>query len=142
MKRRIVLILIILIVILGLLATKIVLSVKKAVETTNKAVGAAKLQDLDATKAYLRDGKREFQSAKKSIFVFTPLRVIPFLGWYVADAQRGVDGAIYGLEAVSTFAEAITPYADVLGLSGQGTFLVGTAHERLAKAIETLSKVT
>src|SRR3990167_5660172 len=142
MKRRIVLILIILIVILGLLATKTVLSVKKAVGTTNKAVGAAKLQDLDATKAYLKDAKREFQSAKKSILVFTPLRIIPFFGWYVADIQRGIDGAIYGLEAANTFAEAITPYADVLGLSGQGTFLGSTAQERLAKAIETLSKVT
>jgi len=142
MKRRIVLILIILIVILGLLATKTVLSVKKAVGTTNKAVGAAKLQDLDATKAYLKDAKREFQSAKKSILVFTPLRIIPFFGWYVADIQRGIDGAIYGLEAASTFTEAITPYADVLGLKGQGTFLGGTAQERLAKAIETLSKVT
>ena len=142
MKRRIILTILVLIVILGSLGIRAVFAFKKAVETTNKAVGAAKLQDLDATKAYLRDGKREFQSAKKSIFVFTPLRVIPFLGWYVADAQRGVDGAIYGLEAVSTFAEAITPYADVLGLSGQGTFLGGTAQERLAKAIETLSKVT
>src|SRR3989344_8710160 len=142
MKRRIILTILLLIVILSSLGIRAVLSVRNAVETTNKAVGAAKLQDLDATKAYLKDAKGQFQSAKKSMVVFTPLRIIPFLGWYVADIQRGVDGAIYGLEAASTFAEAITPYADVLGLSGQGTFLGGTAQERLAKAIETLSKVT
>src|SRR3989344_3699089 len=142
MKRRIILTILLLIVILSSLGIRAVFAFKKAVETTNKAVGAAKLQDLDATKAYLKDAKGQFQSAKKSMVVFTPLRIVPFLGWYVADIQRGVDGAIYGLEAASTFTEAITPYADVLGLSGQGTFLGGTAQERLAKAIETLAKVT
>lgn len=142
MKKRIILIILFVIIILGLLGVRTAFALKKAITTTNKAIGAAKLQDLDATKAYLRDAKSQFKSAKKSVIAFTPLRVVPLLGWYVTDLQRGIDGAIYGLEAASTFAEAITPYADVLGLKGQGTFLGGTAQERLAKAIETLSKVT
>src|SRR3989344_4024405 len=142
MKRRIILILIVFIAVFGLFGILTILSARTAIATTQKAVGAFKLQDLNATKAYLRDATKEFKTTKKFIFVFSPLRIIPLFGWYVADIQRGVNGAIYGLEAASTFAEAITPYADVLGLSGQGTFLGGTAQERLAKAIETLSKVT
>jgi len=142
MKRRIILILIVFIAVFGLFGILTILSARTAIATTQKAVGAFKLQDLNATKAYLRDATKEFKTTKKFIFVFSPLRVIPFLGWYVADIQRGVDGAIHGLEGASTLAEAITPYADVLGLEGEGTFLGGTAQERLAKAIETLSKVT
>lgn len=142
MKRRLKLITLIIILILGIFGALSALSVKRAFSTTQKALGAAKLQDLDATKAYIRDANKQFKTTKNLMIVFTPLRIVPLFGWYVADAQRGVNVAISGLEAASTFAEAITPYADVLGLKGQGTFLGGTAQERLAKAIETLSKVT
>ena len=142
MKRRVTLTILVILavfVFFGLIST---LSLKKAYTSSQKAIGAAKLQDLVATKAYLKDAKRDFKAAKTSLIVFTPVRIIPLIGWYVADLQRGVDTAIYGLEAASVFAEAVTPYADVLGLSGEGTFLGGTAQERMAKAIETLSKVT
>lgn len=142
MKKRIFLILIIFLVILGILSARAFLSAKKAYQTSKQAVGAVKLQDLDATKAYLRDAKKEFQVTKSSLWVFTPFRIIPVLGWYVADVQRGVNAAIAALDAASTLTEAVTPYADVLGLKGKGTFLGGTAQERLASAIETLSKIT
>ena len=142
MRRRITFAIVVTFIVFVFFGLISVFSLKKAYTSSQKAVGAAKLQDLDATKAYLKDAKRDFKAAKTSLIVFTPLRIIPLVGWYVADLQRGVDTAIYGLEAASVFAEAVTPYADVLGLSGEGTFLGGTAQERLAKAIETLSKVT
>lgn len=142
MKRRIFLLFLLLIIIFGIFATLVFFSARKALKTTQQAIGAAKLQDLDATKAYLRDSKKQFQRTQRLLIPFTSLRFIPLLGWYVGDVQRGVDGAIAALDAANTFAEAITPYADVLGLKGKGTFLGGTAQERLAKAIETLSKVT
>src|SRR3989344_1719599 len=142
MRRRITFAIVVTFIVFVFFGLISVFSLKKAYTSSQKAIGAAKLQDLAATKAYLRDAKRDFKAAKTSLIVFTPARIIPLIGWYVADLQRGVDTAIYGLEAASVFAEAITPYADVLGLSGEGTFLGGTAQERLAKAIETLSKVT
>ena len=77
MKKRIILILIILVVIFGLFTTGTVLSARGAIGTTQKAIGAAKLQDLDATKAYLRDAKKQFQTTKKFVTVFTPFRIIP-----------------------------------------------------------------
>lgn len=141
MRRR-KLIIIIAIIIMGLLGARAALAAKKAIDSSKKAAGAFQLQDLNATKAYLKDAKRDFQTTKKALVIFTPLRIIPLFGWYVADAQRGVNAAIEGLEAASIFAEAVTPYADVLGLQGEGTFLGGTAQERLAKAVETLAIVT
>src|SRR3990167_6926713 len=142
MKRRITLTILIIFAVFAVIGLISALSLKKAYTSSQKAIGAIKLQDLDASKAYLKDARRDFKAVKTSLIVLTPVRVIPLIGWYVADVQRGVDTAIYGLEAASVFAEAVTPYADVLGLSGEGTFLGGTAQERLAKAIETLSKVT
>ena len=141
MKRRIILAILVIFAVFAFFGLISAFSLKKAYTSSQKVIGAAKLQDLDAAKAYLHDAKRDFKAAKTSLIVFTPVRIIPLVGWYVADIQRGVDTAIYGLEAASVFAEAVTPYADVLGLSGEGTFLGGTAQERLAKAIETFSKV-
>ena len=115
---------------------------KRALSSTVKVAGAAKLQDLDATKAYIKDAKRDFQYIKWSLIIFTPIRVLPVFGWYVADSQRAVSAAIAALDAAQTLTEAITPYADVLGFKGEGTFLGGTAQERIAQGIETLAKVT
>lgn len=77
-----------------------------------------------------------------SLIVFTPFRIIPFFGWYVADVQRGVSAATATLDAAQNIVDAVTPYADVLGFRGQGNFLGGTAAERLNLALETLSKIT
>lgn len=142
MKKKILIVFFIIILIFGFFVARTALSLKKAVSTTNQAVGAIKLQDLNASKAYLKDAKKDFENAKSSMYVFTPLRIIPFFGWYVADAQRGVSAAIDGLDAAITLTDAVTPYADVLGLGGEGEFLGGTAQERLASAIDTLSKVS
>lgn len=142
MKKKLRLIILIVIFIFGLLVARAGLAAKKAIDSSKKAVGAFQLQDLAATKAYLKDAKRDFQAAKNALLIFTPIRVIPLFGWYIADAQRGVNAAIEGVEAAGIFAEAVTPYADVLGLAGDGTFLGGTAAERLAKAVETLAIVT
>lgn len=131
-----------LIVFFGFFSFIAFLSVKTAIVSTQKVAGAAKSQDLDAIKAYIKDARNNFNKTKRWLFFLTPLRAIPVAGWYMADAQRGVDAAIYGLGAAQTLTDAVTPYADVLGLKGKGTFLGGTAQERLASTIDTLSKVT
>lgn len=141
-KREILIIILILVVFFGFFSFLSFISLKKAITSTQKVAGAAKLQDLDATKAYIKDAKKDFNSTKRWLFFLTPLRIIPVAGWYMADAQRGVDAAIYSLSAAQTLTDAVTPYADVLGLKGEGTFLGGTAQERLASVIDTLSKVT
>src|SRR3989338_11084663 len=141
-KRKILKIFLVIVVILGFFSFMTLISLKKAITSTQKVANAAKSQDLDATKAYLKGAKNDFTSTKRWIFFLTPLRIIPIAGWYVADIQRGVDAAIYGLNAAQTLTDAVTPYADVLGLKGKGTFLGGTAQERLASVIDTLSKVT
>lgn len=142
MRRRIIFILLILVLVFGFFAFRAALSLKYGLSSAQKAAAAIKVQNLDETKKHLKDAREGFNSAKNSLVVFTPFRIIPIFGWYIADAQRGVAAAAAGLRGAETLTEAITPYADVLGFQGQGTFLGGTAQERVAKALETLSKVT
>ncbi len=141
MKKKIALIFLILVIIFGFFAYRVFSTGKKAVKDVKAAVASAKLQDLDGAKVHLKEAKADLEKTKTALVVFTPFRVIPIIGWYVADVQRGVNAGISAMDSASVFADAVTPYADVLGLKGKGTFLGGTAQERLAGAIETLSKV-
>ncbi len=142
MKKRLVKIIISLVVIFGVFALITAFSLNQAIKSTKKVSQAFKVQDLDAAKKSIKEAKSNFQRTNTTLLLFTPIRFIPIVGWYVADAQRGVSAAVSGLNAADTLAEAITPYADVLGLKGQGTFLGGTAQERIASVIQTLSKVS
>lgn len=114
----------------------------RGARAAKQAVDAIRAQDLDTAKTSLTKAKSQFEITQKSLIVFTPLRIIPILGWYVADVQRVVNSTIHGISAAQTFTEAITPYADVLGFKGQGTFLGGTAQERLSQATEAFSKIS
>lgn len=99
-------------------------------------------QDLNAAKDNIKSAKGHFKRANTALLVFTPFRIVPLFGWYIADAQRATYAAVEGLGAAEVLAEAVTPYADILGLKGEGTFLGGTAQERVASIVETLSKVS
>lgn len=142
MKKKIAFIILIIVVVLGFFALLTALSVQKGIKNLKLASATVKNQDLDGAKNTLVVAKKDFQAAKTTFLVFTPIRFIPIVGWYVADAQNGLNAAVSGLDAGLKFADAITPYADILGLKGDGTFLGGTAQERLAKAVEALSKIT
>lgn len=142
LKRKIIKIVLAFFVLILILSIPIALSVRNAIVNSKKAAAAIQNQDLEGAKTYLKKAQGNFKTAKGAMIVFTPIRPIPLIGWYVADANRVFDGAIDGLQAGLTFADAVTPYADVLGLKGQGNFLGGTAQERLSKAVETLAVVT
>lgn len=141
MKKKILLITLIVVLMLGVFGAISTMSALKAIKTAKQAATALQNQDLDGAKKNLSDAKKQFESTQKTLIVFTPLRVIPLLGGYVGDALRGVNAAVNGLNAANNLIVAITPYADVLGLKGEGTFLGGTAQERLAKAVETIALV-
>ncbi|OGE11129.1 hypothetical protein A3A60_03405 [Candidatus Curtissbacteria bacterium RIFCSPLOWO2_01_FULL_42_26] len=114
----------------------------KATFNLRKVSASAKSQDLAAAKTSINAAQNDFKNAKSALSVFTPFRIIPFFGWYIADIQRGVSAATASLGAAENIVDAIAPYADVLGFKEQGNFLGGSAAERLNLAIETLSKIT
>lgn len=142
MKRRILLIIVLIIIFFGFFAVLAGLSAKAGIANAKKAAQAVKQQDIESAKTNLQNTKKQLENSQKFLKVLTPLRIIPLAGWYIADAQRGISAAVSGVRAAETLMEAITPYADVLGLKGEGVFLGGTAQERLAVAVETLSKVS
>ena len=142
MKKKIISIILLVVLIYFVIGVITFISVKSALASTKKVSAAFKAQDLVAVKSAISETKTKLKATQGLLFLYTPVRVIPVVGWYVADAQRAVSASISGLAAAQTLADAVTPYADILGLKGQGTFLGGTAQERIGNIIETLSKVT
>jgi hypothetical protein len=66
---------------------------------------------------------------------------IPILRGYYQDGQHGLNAAAFGVKAAIQASQEITPYADVLGFEGEGSFEGGTAENRIKLILETLDKI-
>lgn len=67
---------------------------------------------------------------------------IPVARTYYLDGTHGLAAADAGLAAAKKSIDAVTPYADVLGFAGEGTFQGGTTEDRLNIILQTLQKIT
>ncbi len=137
--KRLIFLLILFFAFFGAIAAFSLFGAYRSAKNVSVALSA---HDLDAAKNSIKKARGDLKRTNMALVVFTPLRIVPVAGWYIADAQRGTYAAVAALDAAQVLAEAITPYADILGLKGEGTFLGGTAQERVASIVETLSKVT
>ncbi len=103
---------------------------------------SAKAQDIAQTESKLGNTQEKLAVVRKDYAALAWTKAIPFAGAYSADAEHFINAGTYGLEAAQVIVESVKPYADILGLKGQGTFAGGTTEDRITKAVETLDKVT
>jgi len=125
-----------------LLPLRGVLAKAKEVATVGKLTAAAlKEQDLGKMKTGLADTRTKLTELQKEYGKVLPLKVLPFLGSYIADGEHGINAGFAALTAGDKAIEAIEPNADLLGLKGtkKTTFLEGTAEDRLQFAVKTMS---
>jgi len=67
---------------------------------------------------------------------------LPITHNYYQDGIHAFNAADAALSAAKKSLDTVTPYADVLGFKGQGTFTGGTTEDRLKIILETLQKVS
>ncbi len=101
-----------------------------------------KEQNLPQVDQDLRLLKTELEATQADYNKLSLYKFVPFAGAYYQDGVHGLNAAAAGLNAGLKTIETITPYADVLGFSGEGTFTGGTAEDRLKVVLDTLDKVT
>ena len=101
-----------------------------------------KAQNLPAVKETLNqlDGKLDTINGLYGQLSF--YRGVPFASSYYNDGIHGLKAGESGLAAAQRSIDAISPYADVLGFTGEGTFAGGTTEDRLKLILQTLEKVT
>ncbi len=100
-----------------------------------------KKQDIEKTSVEIKNTTDKLNKTKVAYKKLLWAKFIPFFGGYVADGERMLNASIYSSEASQIAVDSIKPYADVLGLKGQGSFVMGSAEERIQKAVKTLEKV-
>ncbi len=103
---------------------------------------AAQTQDIKKTAKAVTATKNQMIVVRKDLTAVSWAKFIPFLGSFISDLAHFASAGQYGLEAGEIMASAVEPYADILGLKGQGLAAGGTTEDRIAKMVETLDKVT
>lgn len=117
----------------------------QAVKTQNQAkiaLDALKKQDVETGSKELIKTKEELTQAQKDFRAFSFIKFIPFVNIYYSDAEHLIKAGFYGLDAGILLSDSIKPYADVLGLKGQGSFVMGSAEQRIQTAVMTMGKIT
>ncbi len=118
-------------------------------QLTQEAKGIAEgiqSQNFNQSVERLATTKAGLEKVKADYHKLIWLKPIPFLGGFYQDGQHLIGGGEYLLEAGDIALEALQPYADILGLEGEGEGEVKkpeemTTEERLMLALDTLDKL-
>jgi len=116
--------------------------IAKAQETmkVGRELGAAvKTQDLAASREKLTATRKSLGDLQSEYKKILPLKYIPFFGSYISDGDHAIRAGFAGLDAGDAAIAALEPNADLLGLKGKGTFVSGTADDRIQTAVKTMN---
>jgi len=105
-------------------------------------VDALKKQNITLASEELNKTKESLTQTQKSLDAMSYLKFVPIAGMYYGDVQHLTKAGFYGLSAARVLIDSIEPYADVLGLKGKGSFVGGTASQRIQTAVTTMGKIT
>lgn len=103
---------------------------------------AAKQQNVDLASDEIAKTQTLLDKTKSNFHWLLPLKWVPIVGWYYNDADHLMNSASYGLDSAQTIATSLKPYADVLGLKGQGGAVASSTSDRIKTAVLSLSKIT
>ncbi|MFH1186681.1 MAG: DUF4012 domain-containing protein [Candidatus Levyibacteriota bacterium] len=117
-------------------------SAQKTIAQARIAADAVKKQNVDLASVELVKTKEELISTQKSLNRMGYFAYIPFVNAYYNDAKHLVNAGFNGLNASMIMVDAVKPYADILGLKGQGSFVMGSAETRVQTAVTTMGKIT
>jgi hypothetical protein len=123
-------------------AGKTISSARITYSQAKLALNALKKQNVQLGSEELVKTKAELNKTKKDLDSMGYLQFVPVVNWYYGDAKHLLNAGSYGLDAATILVDSVKPYADVLGLKGQGSFVMGSAEVRIQTAVKTMSKVT
>jgi len=108
---------------------------------SQETYGHFKTQNLPPIGENLTKLDEQLSAMKATYEQLSFYRTVPIARNYYLDGEHVFVAAQSGLSATRKSIEALIPYADVLGFSGEGSFQGGTAEDRLKIVLETLDKI-
>jgi len=122
-------------------AIRIAQKAKITIAQARLIASAAKSQNIAQASTELTKTKAAMDSLQQTVKGVGYLGFVPLVNLYYSDATHLIQAGEYGLDATKIVIDSVSPYADVLGLHGQGSFTGGTAEQRIQTAVQTFSKV-
>lgn len=123
-------------------ATKVYKDAKITYANAQAASWAMKTQNVTLASDQLAKTKTDLEKTQKDLEAMGYLKFVPVASWYYNDAYHITQAGSHGINAAIILIDSIKPYADVLGLKGQGSFVGGTAQQRIETAVKTIGKIT
>ena len=115
---------------------------QKTFDQATKVWDAVKKQNIEEASIEVDKTKKELKDTQNSLKALSFVRFIPLLNNYYNDAEHLTQAGVHGLDAASELLSALIPYTDLLGLKGKGSFVMGTAEQRIQTAVLTMGKIT
>lgn len=106
------------------------------------AVDAVKKQNIEVASVELIKTKKSLTQTQNDLKALSYLQFVPLLNNYYNDASHLAEAGQHGLNAATLLVDSVKPYADVLGLKGKGSFVNGSAEQRIQTAVMTMGKIT
>jgi len=110
--------------------------------TAQATFASAKTQNIEEAKKGLVKLEKDWKVTQEKYNKLSYLKFIPLLGSYWQDGYHGLRAGYTGIQAGLIATDALLPYADLLGLKGEGTFVGGSADQRIQTAVKTMDKIT
>nr|MBI5456013.1 DUF4012 domain-containing protein [Candidatus Levybacteria bacterium] len=123
-------------------AVKVYKSAKLTYQDAQAASWAIKTQNVSLALDQLKKTKTDLAITQANLNSMWYLKYVPVASFYYSDAYHLTKAGEHGLNAATILVESIAPYADVLGLKGQGSFAGGTAEQRIGTAVKAIGKIT
>lgn len=123
-------------------AEKTYKAAKKTYAQVQLTVDAIKKQNVTLASTQLDQTKADLTETQNDLQAMSYLKFVPVANWYYSDATHLMNAGFDALGAARVLIDSIQPYADVLGLKGQGSFVGGTASQRIETAVKTMGKIT
>lgn len=120
----------------------VVSSAKKTYAQVKLFSAAMKQQNITVASDELKKTQKALNDTADKMKFLGYLHFVPVANFYYNDADHLLKAGIEGLKTGDIIIESLKPYADVLGLKGQGSFTGGTAEERIKTAVLTMGKIT
>lgn len=114
----------------------------KTYKQSQKAWDAVKKQNVEMAGTELAQTKKDLAETQNKLNSLSFLQYIPILSGYYNDGSHLMKAGGYGLDSAIILVDSLKPYVDVLGLKGKGSFVMGSAEQRIQTAIMTMGKIT
>lgn len=147
LKKALLLVLFIILVIAGfsvftgIRVQKVYRNSQKVYSQAKLAVDALKKQNIVLAKEELVKTDSDIADLKKSMDTLSYLKFIPLVNSYYNDGRHIINAFSYAVASGITVCDSLIPYADVLGLKGEKSFVSGSAEDRIQTAVKTLGKI-